>query len=163
MKMKRLIAALLLLCLCLCFAACGAKYRTDVPFDRLITLIDGQMSGSDLSEMNSGYLSGAMHLDPSIFGNYMVKLNSKGVNIDEYGIFRAPDEKSVDSVKDEIEDYLAFYRNSKTTSIMQYMPEEMPKLEKAEVKVYGIYVLYVIAADDVRENVYQTLEKELKK
>jgi len=160
MKTKRLIAALLLLCLCLGFAACGAKYRTDVPFDRLISLIDAQMGGSDLAEMNSGYLSGAMHLDPSIFGNYVVKLNSKGVNIDEYGIFRAPDEKSVDSVKDAVEGYLKLRRD---TWMKEYMPEEKPKLDKAEVKVYGIYVLYVIAADDVRESVYQALEKELKK
>ncbi len=163
MRTKRLLAALLLLCLCLGPPACGAKYRDDVPIDRITKVIDACMGGSDLEVMNSGYLSGAMHLDPSSFGKYAVKLNAKGVNIDEYGVFRALDEKSVDSVKDEIEDYLAFYRESKTASIKQYMPEEMPKLDKAEVKVYGIYVLYVIAADDVRENVYQAVEKELKK
>ena len=43
------------------------------------------------------------------------------------------------------------------------MPEEKPKLDKAEVKVYGNYVLYVIAGDDIREAVYQDVEKILKK
>ena len=163
MKTKRLLAALLLLCLCLSLSACGAKYKDDVPIDKIVNIIDAYIGGSDLAEMNSGYLSGAMHMDPSIFAKYTVKLNAQGVNIDEYGIFRAPDAKSVDSVKDEIEDYLMFYRESKTTGIKQYMPEEMPKLEKAEVKVYGIYVLYVIAADDVRENIYKDVEHLLKK
>ena len=160
MKTKRLIAALLLLCLCLCLTACGAKYKDDVPIEKITNIIDAHMGAADLAEMNSGYLSGAMHLDPSIFANYKVKLNAKGVNIDEYGIFRAPDSKNVDSVKDAIEGYLKLRRD---TWMKEYMPEEKPKLDTAEVKVYGIYVLYVLAADDVREAIYQDVEHLLKK
>ena len=160
MKEKRLIAAILLLSLLLCLTACGAKYADDVPMSRFAMLIDGRMGGSDLAEMNSGYLSGAMHLDPSSFASYVVKLNAKGVNIDEYGVFRAPDAKRVNEVKDAVEGYLKLRRD---TWMKEYMPEEKPKLDKAEVKVYGIYVLYVIADDDVRESVYQIIENELKK
>lgn len=160
MKKIRLIAAALLLILLLGLCACGAKYVEDMPMSRFATIIDTRMGGQDLAEMNSGYLSGAMHLDPASFASYVVKLNSKGVNIDEYGVFRAPDAKSVDAVKDSIEGYLKMRRD---TWMKEYMPEEKPKLDKAEVKVYGIYVLYVIAADDVREEVYQDVEKLLKK
>ena len=160
MKKIRLIAAALLLILLLGLCACGAKYVEDMPMSRFATIIDNRMGGQDLAEMNSGYLSGAMHLDPASFASYVVKLNSKGVNIDEYGVFRAPDAKSVDAVKDSIEGYLKMRRD---TWMKEYMPEEKPKLDKAEVKVYGIYVLYVIAADDVREGVYQDVEKLLKK
>ncbi len=159
MKGKRLIAAALLLCICLGLTACGAKYADDVPMSRFASKIDAHM-GKDLAEMNSGYLSGAMHLDPSSFASYVVKLNAKGVNIDEYGVFRAPDSKSVNAVKDAIEGYLKLRRD---TWMKEYMPEEKPKLDKAEVKVYGIYVLYVIAEDDVREAVYQEVETLLKK
>lgn len=160
MKGKRMIAAALLLALLLCLSACGAKYADDIPLSRITAIIDNRMGGKDLAEMNSGYLSGAMHLDPSAFASYVVKLNSKGVNIDEYGVFRAPDAKSVDAVKDAVEGYLKLRRD---TWMEEYMPEEKPKLEKAEVKAYGIFVLYVIAADDVREGVYQDVEKLLKK
>ena len=159
MKGKRLIAAALLLCICLGLTACGAKYADDVPMSRFISRIDAHM-GKDLAEMNSGYLSGAMHLDPSSFASYVVKSSTKGT-FDEYGVFRAPDSKSVNSVKDAVEGYLNSLRNNKQK--IEYMPEEKPKLDKAEVKVYGIYVLYVIADDDVREAVYQEVETLLKK
>lgn len=157
---KRVIAGLLLLCLSLSLAACGAKYEEDMPMSRFTAVIDARMGGKDLAEMNSGYLSGAMHLDPASFASYVVKLNSKGVNIDEYGVFRAPDSKSVDGVRDAVEGYLKMRRD---TWMKEYMPEEKPKLDKAEVKVFGIYVLYVIASDDVRETIYQDVEKLLKK
>ncbi len=160
MKIKHLIAAFLLLSLLLCLCACGAKYRDDVPMNRFTALIDARMGGSELAEMNSGYISGAMHLDPNSFGGYVVKLNAKGVNIDEYGVFRAPENGKVSDVKDAIEGYLKLRRD---TWMKEYMPEEKPKLDSAEVKVYGNYVLYVIAADDVRSAVYEDVEKLLKK
>lgn len=160
MKIKHLIAAFLLLSLLLCLCACGAKYRDDVPMNRFTALIDARMGGSELAEMNSGYISGAMHLDPNSFGGYVVKLNAKGVNIDEYGVFRAPENGKVSDVKDAIEGYLKLRRD---TWMKEYMPEEKPKLDSAEVKVYGNYVLYVIAADDVRRAVYEDVEKLLKK
>lgn len=160
MKIKRLFAAVLLLSLMLCLCACGAKYRDDVPISRFVAVIDARMGGSDLAEMNSGYISGAMHLDPNSFGGYVVKLNAKGINIDEYGVFRTPDNGKVSDVQDAIEGYLKLRRDS---WMKEYMPEEKPKLDKAEVKVYGNYVLYVIASDEVRENVYQEVEKLLKK
>ena len=160
MRIKRLIAAFLLLSLLLCLCACGAKYRDDVPMSRFTALIDARMGGSELAEMNSGYISGAMHLDPNSFGGYVVKLNAKGVNIDEYGVFRAPENGKVSDVKDAIEGYQKLRRD---TWMKEYMPEEKPKLDSAEVKVYGNYVLYVIAADDVRSAVYEDVEKLLKK
>ena len=160
MKKRRLFAALVLLALLICLSACGAKYRDDVPMSRFTAIIDARMGGSDLAEMNSGYISGAMHLDPNSFGGYVVKLNAKGVNIDEYGVFRAPENGKASDVQDVIEGYLKLRRD---TWMKEYMPEEKPKLDKAEVKVFGNYVLYVIAADDVRNNIYQDVEKLLKK
>ena len=160
MKITRLLAVLLLLSLLLCLSACGAKYRDDVPLSRLTAVIDTRIGGDDLAEMNSGYVSGAMHLDPNSFGGYVVKLNAKGVNIDEYGVFRTPENGKVYDGKDALEGYLKLRRDS---WMKEYMPEEKPKLDKAEVKVYGNYALYVIASDDVRETVYQDVEKILKK
>ena len=110
MNAKRILAAAVLLSLLFCLTACGAKYADDVPMSRFASIIDSRMGGDELAEMTSGYLSGAMHLDPSSFASYVVKLNAKGVNIDEYGVFRAPDEKSVDSVKDSVEGYLKLRR-----------------------------------------------------
>ena len=158
---KRIAAAALLLALLLSLCACsGRGYRDDVSVQKLAEIIDRQLAGDELAEMNSGYLSGAMHLDTTLFSNYVVKLNARGVNIDEYGLFRAPDLNGVDQVKDAAEGYLKLRRD---TWMDAYMPEEKPKLENASVKVYGVYVLYVIAAPETCEAVFRDVEAALKK
>ena len=43
------------------------------------------------------------------------------------------------------------------------LPEEKPKLDNAEVRVYGIYVIYVIASDEARASIFEAVEGELKK
>jgi hypothetical protein len=160
MTYKRCAAALLLLCMLLSLCACGAKYKDDVALSKITGVIDPKLGVKDLKEMNSGYLSGAMRLDPASFASYAVKVNASGVSIDEYGLFRAPDKDSVSDVKDQLEGYLKLRRDSWMDG---YMPEEKPKLEKAEIREYGIYVLYVIASDEAREEIFQAVEKLLKK
>jgi hypothetical protein len=110
--------------------------------------------------MQESYLKGAMKLDPSIFSEWLVKINAYGANIDEYGIFKAPDEAGVAAVREAAEGYLKLRRD---TWMEEYMPEEKPKLTQAEVKVCGLYVFYTIVSDDVRAQIASDLENALKK
>ena len=109
--------------------------------------------------MKESYLSGPMKMDTILFADYLVKINAYGANIDEYGIFKARDEKGVADVKKEAEDYLQM---RKDTWMEEYMPEEKPKLMAAEVKVCGLYVLYVIVSDEVRSPILSDFENALK-
>jgi len=88
-----------------------------------------------------------------------VKINAKGVNIDEYGVFKAADEKEAASVKAAAEGYLRFRLD---TWMREYMPEELPKLENAQVKVCGSYVLYAILDEDAAQAVFDAFEAALK-
>jgi hypothetical protein len=38
----------------------------------------------------------------------------------------------------------------------EYMPEEKPKLEAAEVKTVGLYVIYAIVSEESRKAVFDT-------
>ena len=44
----------------------------------------------------------------------------------------------------------------------EYMPEEKPKLENAEVKTVGNYVMYAILSDDGKKSAFGAFEKSLK-
>ncbi|MBQ8911979.1 MAG: DUF4358 domain-containing protein, partial [Clostridia bacterium] len=63
-----------------------------------------------------------------------------GNSFDEYGILHVADAENVETVKKAVGDYLqakkedALYRS--------YFPGEEYKLDEAEVKVYGNYVVY---------------------
>ena len=159
--MKKAICILLILAAALSLAACGKKavWRSDVPLSKLAETVEQHLDGSSLAAMQESYLKGAMKLDPSIFAEWLVKINAYGANIDEYGIFKAPDEAGVAAVRKAAEDYLQLRRD---TWMEEYMPEEKPKLTQAEVKVCGLYVIYAIVADDVRGPILADFEKALK-
>ena len=159
--MKKSICILLILGALLCLGACGKKaaWRTDVPLASLAEAVEKHLDGGSLAAMQESYLKGIMKMDPAIFSDWLVKINAYGANIDEYGIFKAPDEAGVAAVKQAAEDYLKLRRD---TWMEEYMPEEKPKLTQAEVKVCGLYVIYAIVADDVRGPILTDFENALK-
>ena len=159
--MKRIICILLCAAALLCLGACAKKaaWRTDVPLDKLAETVEKHLDGGSLAAMQESYLKGAMKMDPAIFAQWLVKINAYGANIDEYGIFKAPDEAGVAAVKQAAEDYLKLRRD---TWMEEYMPEEKPKLTQAEVKVCGLYVIYAIVSDDVRGPILADFENALK-
>ena len=159
--MKKITCILLILAALLALGACGKKaaWRTDVPLSTLAETVEKHLDGGSLAAMQESYLKGAMKMDPSIFAEWLVKINAYGANIDEYGIFKAPDEAGVAAVKQAAEDYLKLRRD---TWMEEYMPEEKPKLTQAEVKVCGLYVFYTIVSDDVRGKIQTDLENALK-
>ena len=159
--MKRSICILLCLAALLCLGACAKKdaWRTDEPLDTLAETVEKHLDGGSQAAMQESYLKGAMKMDPSIFAQWLVKINAYGANIDEYGIFKAPDEAGVTAVREAAEGYLKLRRD---TWMEEYMPEEKPKLTQAEVKVCGLYVFYAIVADDVRGKIQTDLENALK-
>ena len=127
--------------------------------DKLAETVEKYLDGGSLASMQESYLKGAMKMDPALFADWLVKVNAYGANIDEYGIFKAPDEAGVEAVKKAAEDYLKLRRD---TWMEEYMPEEKPKLTQAQVKVCGLYVIYAIVSDDVRGKIMTDFENALK-
>lgn len=161
--MKRIIALLALLAMVLAFSACAkapaVTYRSDVGMAELSGAVEAYLDAGSLAQMQESYLTGPMKLDTALFADYVVKINAYGANIDEYGIFKAPDAASVDSVKQAVEGYLQLRRD---TWMEEYMPEEKPKLTQAEIRVAGQYVMYAIVSDDARKPVLDAFENALK-
>ena len=159
--MKRIICILLILAALLALGACAKKaaWRTDVPLATLAETVEKHLDAGSLAAMQESYLKGIMKMDPALFSDWVVKINAYGANIDEYGVFKAPDEAGVAAVKQAAEDYLKLRRDS---WMEEYMPEEKPKLTQAEVKVCGLYVIYAIVGDDARAAILSDFEKALK-
>ena len=161
--LKRSLAILLAVCALLSLCACGgdkAEYKDDVAVSDLADKIIATNDSWSFTEMNDSYLEGAMKLNPSDFAEYSVNINAMGTTADEFGIFKAKDAGSVTAVKEAAEGYLSFRLD---TWMDEYMPEEKPKLEKAEVKVCGLYVMYAILDDSARSAAFEAFEGALKK
>lgn len=145
-------------------AACGGNgsYRDDVSIDELAAAVDAAIADSGaMIEAPDNYISGTMQMPVSEYDGYCIKLNSMGVNIDEYGIFKGKDSEQVQEIKKAAEEYLRWYMEERW--MPEYMPQEYPKLENAEVKVAGNYVMYAILSDSTRASAFEVFQNALAK
>ncbi|MGN1003020.1 MAG: DUF4358 domain-containing protein, partial [Oscillospiraceae bacterium] len=93
-------------------------------------------------------------------GEYAMLINAYGVNIDEFGIFKAGENMSAADIKAVVDSYLQLRLDS---WMDEYMPEEKPKLTSAEVKVVGNYVMYCILSDGDKTTAFAVFEDALTK
>lgn len=82
-------------------------------------------------------------------------ISAVGTNINEYGIFLAKDAEQAAALKDALNKYLE-YRES--VWMDEYLPDEKPKLDCAEVWTQGNYVMYAILGESDRAAVKQAFQ-----
>lgn len=157
---KKILVPLTALLVLSLLVGCGAKkIKNDVPVDTLATAVTTALGSDDFVAVADYYYEGSMKMDVSGFDGCAVMINSKGVNIDEFGIFQVKDAADVAAAKETVEAYLQM---RKDTWIPEYMPEERPKLENAEIKTVGNYVMYAILWDDGKAAAFEAFESGLK-
>lgn len=100
--------------------------------------------------------------DTRLDDDHALRYSVKSENIDEFGIFHAPDESSKKELKKLAKSYVDTLLEEKKAFIASYAPKELPKLEDAEVRVFGNYVAYAILDPNDRELFFETVEKSLK-
>ncbi|MFB0920065.1 MAG: DUF4358 domain-containing protein [Oscillospiraceae bacterium] len=158
-KHLSLISVLLILSL---FVGCGAKsaeIKNDVAVTDISAKVTSVLSDDALVSVDADYIKGSMKMDVSDYDSYDVKINSKGVNIDEIGIFKAKDASQLVTVTKAVNDYIQM---RKDTWMVEYMPEERPKLDSSEVMILGNYVMYAILSDEDKHAAFKAFEKALK-
>ena len=162
--MKTIKKTALLLCavaMIASLAACGSgssKVRDDVAAKDVSEAVAAVLTQDSLVTAPDSYISGSMKMDMSGYKGYDVKINSKGVNIDEYGVFQGKDAAQTAEIKKAVEDYIQRYKDR---WVPEYMPGERPKLDGCEIKVEGNYVMYAILSDDDKTAAFGAFEKAL--
>lgn len=146
MKKSAAIALLIALCLTL-FAGCGnSDTTTDPGFDKVAAAIEGVVSVDSMAEQDSSYIENRLGLAADSYDQALVMVTNVGTSSDEFGLFKGKDEAQVDGIKTAIQNYL----NRCLEGWMPYHPEELPKLQNAQIFTEGNYVLYVILAEDTK-------------
>lgn len=162
--MKTIRKTVLMLCavtMIASLAACGgssSKVRDDVAAKDVSEAVAAVLTKDSLVTAPDSYISGSMKMDMSGYKGYDVKINSKGVNIDEYGVFQGKDAAQTAEIKKAVADYLQRYKDR---WVPEYMPGERPKLDSSEIKVEGNYVMYAILSDDDKTAAFGAFEKAL--
>ena len=80
----------------------------------------------------------------------------------EIGIIRAPSEKNAEEVLREAQAYLDQMRAERRAFVENYLPRELPKLNSAETRRFGSYVIYTILESERAALVFDKAEEALK-
>lgn len=155
---------ILLLVIPALLSACSTKeknYTDDLPCSELMESVEEQIP------VDFGYESfGGEHLryyfeDTKCHDDACLRYTVRSEDIGEIGIFHTPDEESRTEIERLCQAYLKNLREEKSAFIESYAPDELPKLEDAEVRSFGHYTVYAILSDADRKLVFETVEKKL--
>ncbi len=163
--MKKTIALLLFLtALSGALVSCNQKpaYADGVPCSGLTdAVIQALPSSSGYSAYGRDQIEFFFE-DTKIPDDYSLIYSTASADIDEIGVFHAPDAASAAELQSIVQRYIDDMRLTQTSFIASYAPEELPKLENAEVKLFGNYVVYIILSDEDRNLAYSEIERVLK-
>jgi len=159
-KTLRISALILVLAMLLCaLAGCGSESTKNVPAADITAAVADKIGKTGaMTAAQDNWIKGYMKVDVASFGDYSVMVNAIGANVDEFGVFKAGDMKV-----SEMESTVKAYLDLRLQSWMdEYMPEEKYKVEDAEYKVVGDYVMYCILSGDDAKAAFETFEGMLK-
>ena len=99
-----------------------------------------------LSPVGEEYVEGMLGIDTDTLRAYVMKIQTSGMGIDQYGIFEAADGRGAVKAEECVRAYLKELEQSWTS--FQYLPSELPKLKNARVHREGRFVIYMVLGED---------------
>ncbi len=145
--MKRLSALLLCLAMVFCLVACASDEEPklkNVVMDTVKTAVCDVALTDEMTELDAKYIERMMKLTDSDYDSCYVAKSSVGININEFGIFKARDAAQVSELETALNDYIDYLDS---VWMDEYLPDEYPKLQKASVHSEGLYVCYFVLDD----------------
>lgn len=151
--MKKILALSIALMCLLSSCAKTTEYRDDLPCSELTAILDSDKDFSSYGDEKIKYFFEDTHLADS----YSIIYSTEPTDIDELGVFHTQDGDSAKALYDIVVRYIDDMRKNDSAFISSYAPEELPKLDKAEVRIFGNYVVYAILDDSHRQQAFNDL------
>lgn len=161
--MKRFFC-IILLTVCLILPSCS---RSDYVDEANCADLGGQMTdslddGQEYLEFDSNHREFYFD-DTEEYDDCYLVYSSDTNDINEIGVFHAPNGDEAKELFETCRDYIEDMQENSRSFIASYAPEELPKLDNAEVRRFGNYVIYTILPEDKAEAVFEKVEESLRK
>lgn len=154
--------ALFLLCCSVFLSSCAqSKYLDTIPCSTITDTLTEEILGSDMyaeyTENDVSLLFGNNELYDSCSVIYSVSSDDIG----EVGIFHATDSDTAKKLLEKAEKYIEDTRDERNSFVRNYMPEELDKLNYADTRQFGNYVVYTILSADESEDIFCAVKELL--
>lgn len=162
MKMTRIWAVLTLLPTVLALFSCkkaSVTYLDTLRAEELASEAEDELDNTEFRHADGNWLDDYITL-PEGLSDYEIRFASDGNNLNEFGIWHAKSDQ-ITPLEATLRTYLAESLLRNRSFYDSYIPQEVPKLENAEVRVYGNYVCYAILSEEDKAIFFRTIEEEL--
>ena len=165
MKRILLLSLAVIMILSLLSACGGDEYRDDLTSAQVMEKIKTAIPSEEgYRQVSESYISASMWgenytvLLENITDHCIIVSEKSDVNIDEVGVFHVKDSAKVAELKAIVEAYVEGQTLRFRDLLISYNPDELPKLDEAEVEVCGNYIYYSILSEartEAAENAFE--------
>lgn len=127
-------------------AGCGSEAAQPEMSD-VVAAVEAVVPTDGMTQYDANYIKNVFKLEEGDYADCCVMAKNVGTTIDEFGIFKGADATQAAALKTAVEEYLQFRLDS---WMPEYLPEEFPKLQGAQLWAEGDYVMYAILSDDAK-------------
>lgn len=157
--MKQIISIVLL---CLLLSSCATRrYSDSAASATLINQLSEEISGFEdyieYSREELGYILPSDMINSDICVLYSKDTDDQG----EIGVIRAKTEKDAKEIAVQITEYIKSSKEERRAFLENYLPNELSKLNSAQVRRFGCYVIYTILESDQASVLFNAAQKRL--
>lgn len=153
--MKRFVCIAIALCLGL-LSCSKQSYTDDLPCKELCFEVLGELDDhkeyAELGDSHREFYFGSDEQYDDCYIAYSTDTN----DINELGVFHAANGESAEALFKICMSYVSDLSENSRAFIESYAPGELPKLDAADVRRYGNYVVYAVMSDSEVARVFAT-------
>ncbi|NLW73820.1 MAG: DUF4358 domain-containing protein [Clostridiales bacterium] len=160
-KAARIISVILFAVLFL--ASCGEKanYRNDLTVKEVMDKIEATVPLADgYYSVDSDYFDYYFEGADALVDSYEIRIANASTNINQFGVFKVKAGQA-EAMKTLCQAYISL-KMERWVLQADYIAAEHPKMENAEVRVFGNYVVYTMLTKEDKAAVFKAVEELLK-
>ena len=163
MNLKIVSIILCIFCSGCIFASCSKKEYSDTStckdvsneLMREISVPEGEFSQYTDKELTFFFSS------PALYNDCAVIYSKDTEDIAELGVLHAADEETAKKLLDDVKLYIKNLQEQKLEFLSNYSPDEVEKLNSAEARRFGNYVIFTVASPNDKKCMFEKAEKML--
>ena len=162
--MKKFVVLIFCFLLLILLVSCSKSnsYRDDIPCSDIARdLCDKSEVMGGYSEYDKNHVA-FLFEDTSLYDDCSVRYSTEVTDINEIGVFHCNNKDNAKALTETVSKYITETQTDQKAFIESYAPREVPKLENAEVRQYGNYVIYLVMSAEDKEDAIEEIEKFLK-
>ena len=139
------------------FASCSQKkFNNGITCKDLTSMLKREISvpQGEFEEYSNDELKFIFNY-PELYDDICIIYSSDSTDICELGVIHAQNEENAKKIFEDSKNYLKNIQEQKSEFLRNYSPEELKKINSADVRRFGNYVIFTISEQDERDTVFE--------